>query len=412
MQKLKQNETTATYRRIYMFLASSADGYTPVTSLVGATVNLFKNGVAFSSQPTTPASLTHISQGHWYYEIPQSYLSDLGILTLTVQDTNIRPVVLMGEVVDYNWYSSTGATAQQVWEYADRQLTASLDPTATQIWAAATRTLTNGAITNSTIANNAIVLRLANDALPSNARFTTYDTFSGYPLLSQSAQHQVSITGAHHAAADVHEFQPDVITNTATDVSFVTEMVNAIWDELTTGHNVVNSFGKLLKDLRLSTYVTSGLVTSAVSPTADVFSTNLVALDGTYDHQTLLFITGDLAGESKPVLSSLQSSGQITSEEAFTGIPQVGDEFYILPTHVHAIESIADGILSRLLDSSGSSNDVFNERTVRSALRAMRNKVIVSSGNISVYKEDDSTAAWEGTVSNITDVTVNPDGGA
>ena len=269
-----------------------------------------------------------------------------------------------------------------------------------------------GTITSSTIANNAITLRLANDAVTSNARFTTYDTFSGYPLLSQSAQHQVSITGSHHAAADVHEFQPNVITNNATDASFVTEMVNAIWDELTTGHNVVNSFGKLLKDLRLSTYVTSGVITSAASPTTDMFSTNLVALDGTYDHQTILFVTGDLAGESKPVLSFLQSSGQITSEEAFTGIPQVGDEFYILPTHVHAIESIADGILSRLLDSSGSSSDVFNERTVRSALRAMRNKVIVSSGNISVYKEDDSTAAWEGTVSNITDVTVNPDGGA
>jgi len=52
-----------------------------------------------------------------------------------------------------------------------------------------------------------------------------------------------------------------------------------------------------------------------------------------------------------------------------------------------------------------------NERTVRSALRAMRNRVIVNSGTMSVYKEDDQTAAWEGTLSNTADVTVNPDGG-
>ena len=99
MQQFKQNETTATYRRIFMFLANPADGYTPVTTLVGATVNLFKNGVAFGSQPTTPATLTHIQSGHWYYEMNASYLSDLGILTVTVQDTNIRPVVLMAQLL-------------------------------------------------------------------------------------------------------------------------------------------------------------------------------------------------------------------------------------------------------------------------------------------------------------------------
>jgi hypothetical protein len=42
----------------------------------------------------------------------------------------------------------------------------------------------------------------------------------------------------------------------------------------------------------------------------------------------------------------------------------------------------------------------------------MRNKVIVNNGTISVYKENDSTAAWEGTLSNTANVTVNPDGGA
>lgn len=177
--------------------------------------------------------------------------------------------------------------------------------TATDVWSSATRTITGnvtvggftaGAITSSAIANNAITLRLDNDAIASNARFTTYDTFSGYPLLSQTAQHQISVTGSHHAAADVHQFQPDVITASATDATYVSEM--------------------------------------------------------------------------------------------------------------------ADAVLNRKLDSSGDGTDTTDERTVRSALRAMRNKVSVATGTMTVYKEDDATVAWSGTVSNTSDVTVNPTGGS
>lgn len=187
--------------------------------------------------------------------------------------------------------------------------------TATDVWSSATRTITGnvtvggftagsitnaafgtGAITSSTIANNAITLRLNNDAIASNARFTTYDTFSGYPLLSQSAQHQIAVTGSHHAAADIHQFQPDVITASATDATYVAE--------------------------------------------------------------------------------------------------------------------IADAVLNRKLDSSGDGTDTTDERTVRSALRAMRNKVSVATGTMTVYKEDDATVAWSGTVSNTSDVTVNPTGGS
>ena len=74
--------------------------------------------------------------------------------------------------------------------------------------------------------------------------------------------------------------------------------------------------------------------------------------------------------------------------------------------------TIADAVLNRKLDSTGDGTDTMNERTVRSALRAMRNKVVVNNGTIAVYKEDDAEAAWEGTLSNTANVTVNPDGGS
>jgi len=71
------------------------------------------------------------------------------------------------------------------------------------------------------------------------------------------------------------------------------------------------------------------------------------------------------------------------------------------------LQSVANDILSA--DIGGGTNaGTLNERTVRSALRAMRNKVSVGTGTMSVYKEDDSAVAWTGSLSNTADVTVDP----
>lgn len=341
MQTFKVGETTATYRRIYMFLAAAADGYTPVTTgLSGPTVKIFVNGTATPTpQPTTPATLTHIANGHWYYAIDPLYLYTAGVLTVTVEDTAIRPVVLMGNIVTYDWTQSSGATAAQVWTYSDRQLTASLDPTATQIWAAGSRTLTSS-------------------------------------------------------------LDPTAAT-----------IADAVWDEAYADHKNPGTFGKLMDILRKSNYVTEGTVTSAITATNTTFSTNLTNESGSLDHQSLLFVTGDHVGTSIPILDYQLGNGVVTLEEPLHQAPGTGDEFVVLPQHVHAVIGIADGILNRLLDSSDSSVDQFNERTVRSALRAMRNKVVVNNGSMVVYKENDIDSAWEGTVDNITNVTVNPDGG-
>ena len=71
-------------------------------------------------------------------------------------------------------------------------------------------------------------------------------------------------------------------------------------------------------------------------------------------------------------------------------------------------EVVADAILNRKLDSSGNGTDTLDERTVRSALRAMRNKVVVSSGVMTVSKEDDTATAWTASLSNTANVTVDP----
>lgn len=61
-----------------------------------------------------------------------------------------------------------------------------------------------------------------------------------------------------------------------------------------------------------------------------------------------------------------------------------------------AVAEIADGILSRKLDSSGNETSVTatEQRTVRAALRYLRNKVAANTATMIVYQEDDTTQAW------------------
>jgi hypothetical protein len=70
--------------------------------------------------------------------------------------------------------------------------------------------------------------------------------------------------------------------------------------------------------------------------------------------------------------------------------------------------AIADAILIRNIATGGDGDGSSTERTVRSALRAMRNKVVVNSGVMTVYKEDDTATGWTATLSNTADVTVDP----
>jgi hypothetical protein len=59
---------------------------------------------------------------------------------------------------------------------------------------------------------------------------------------------------------------------------------------------------------------------------------------------------------------------------------------------------MADELLARDV-GSGSGAGTINERTVRSALRGLRNKTTVINNEMTVYKEDDTSTAWSATVS-------------
>jgi hypothetical protein len=88
----------------------------------------------------------------------------------------------------------------------------------------------------------------------------------------------------------------------------------------------------------------------------------------------------------------------------------VEDDAFVIETFGTAqgivdLNGIADALLARDI-GSGSGAGTLNERTVRSALRMLRNYNSVSSGTLTVRKEDDSTTAWTAAVT--TNAGANP----
>ena len=59
-------------------------------------------------------------------------------------------------------------------------------------------------------------------------------TYGGRIVRSLNSNNMLQITGSHHAAADVHEFQPDVIDSAAIAASAITEIATGVRTELAT----------------------------------------------------------------------------------------------------------------------------------------------------------------------------------
>jgi hypothetical protein len=109
--------------------------------------------------------------------------------------------------------------------------------------------------------------------------------------------------------------------------------------------------------------------------------------DAVWDEALAGHVASGSAGEA---LTAAGSAGDPWST-ALPGAYTSGQAGYLLGQLTLA--GIADGILNRDM-ATGTDSGSDSVRTVRQALRFLRNKWAVSGGAITVYKEDDSTASW------------------
>ena len=108
------------------------------------------------------------------------------------------------------------------------------------------------------------------------AGHTTAGTYGGRIVRSINSNVGVQITGSNHIAADVHEFQPDVITSDATAASFVTEVQSglATSDALAVVDGIVDQ-------LKSRSGYTMSILAGAISNAQNAAEAYTITLDGT-----------------------------------------------------------------------------------------------------------------------------------
>jgi hypothetical protein len=85
------------------------------------------------------------------------------------------------------------------------------------------------------------------------------------------------------------------------------------------------------------------------------------------------------------------------SEEYCIHITHAGMAPVTRTLELYSIAAIADGILDRDM-ATGTDSGSASVRTVRQALRFLRNKWAIVGSTLTVYKEDDAATAWTATV--------------
>jgi RecA/RadA recombinase len=117
--------------------------------------------------------------------------------------------------------------------------------------------------------------------------------------------------------------------------------------------------------------------TGAITATVQIYT----AFPQTVDNATNIAAILDDTGTSGVVVASLAANSVTAAALA-----------------ADAGAEIADAVLNRDM-STGTDSGSTTVRTMRQALRFLRNKWAVSAGTLTVYKEDDSTSSWTASVS-------------
>jgi hypothetical protein len=210
-----------------------ADGTVQTT---GVSAKIRKDGGTW----TAGSGSTSVEEGVWSYTPTQSE-TDCETLEVLVykascyqawQEVITTAVSTFGKV--------QAATVDDKTDYSLATAPPTAAAIASAVWSAASRTLsafgfnvtveTNNDKTGYSLATAPPTAAAIADAVwdEATAGHTTDGTYGGRIIRSTNSNVSVQITGSNHIAADVHEFQADVLTSNATAASFVTEVQSGL----------------------------------------------------------------------------------------------------------------------------------------------------------------------------------------
>jgi hypothetical protein len=156
----------------------------------------------------------------------------------------------------------------------------------------------------------------------------------------------------------------------------------------------------------LDVAVSSRLAPTVAARTLDVSATGEAGVDwaNVGSPTTTVGLTGTTISSAQVVASVSGAVGSVTGAVgSVTGnvggnvVGSVGSVTAAVALTSSERNSVADAILDRNM-TTGTDSGSSSVRTVRQALRFLRNKWQITSGTLTVYKEDDSTSSWTSTL--------------
>jgi hypothetical protein len=388
-------------------------------TLAQADLQLTKNGGA-AAQKNDATSATHLYGGNYKVPLNTTDTNTLGCLTLMCKEAGALPVVAHFMVVTANWYDSMCSTDVLDVSVTQWTGTAVATPTVagvpevdiTHIAGAAVSTTSaqlgvnvvnaagtawgSGAITAGVIATDAIgAAELAADAVAEIADAVWDEARAGHVAAGSFGEGVASVQG--NVTGSVASVTGNVGGNVVGSVASVTGAVGSVTGNV--GGNVVGSVGSVTGAVGSVTGNVGGNVTGSVgSVAAGGITAASIATDA---------IDGDAIAASAvtEIQSGLATAAalQTVDDNVDAILADTGTDGVVIASATQT--AIADAILARDI-GSGSNAGTLNERTVRSALRFLRNKWDISGTTLTVTKEDDINSAWTSEVT--PDGTANP----
>ena len=204
----------------------------------------------------------------------------------------------------------------------------------------------------------------------------------------------------------------DAVPYTATGA---VALAKAVWtDTLVTYTN--GMAGKRLRGIS-AVPVIEGTINDAAATTTS-FITSLTGYGTNFFNDSMCIIEyATDKWQANAVSTYNTATGAMTFSEAFYAAPANGLNIVMFMTHVHPVAAIqaglatqvsvdalptaienADALLNRDM-ATGTDSGSPTVRTVRQALRFLRNKWSMSGATLTVFKENDTDASWTSTVS-------------
>jgi hypothetical protein len=109
-----------------------------------------------------------------------------------------------------------------------------------------------------------------------------------------------------------------------------------VWQESASSHTTGNTMGHWLNIIKKSVFNVEGEIVAGGTLSAVTFRTDLTQADGAYNDQLILFTSGSLIGEARPIFNSSLTNGVIVVQDEFTSAPQ----------HIHSLASIGNAVKS------------------------------------------------------------------